>query len=128
MAFPGATETVQWGNDLVFKVGGKMFAVAPLEPSGVCVSFKCSDEDYALLVEKPGIIPAPYLARAKWVGLEDPEAIPAKELQQYLAQAYELVKAKLPAAVRRTIDKPATAKKPRSARAGSAPRSSSNRP
>src|SRR5688572_18872952 len=28
LAFPGATEQIQWGADLVFKVGGKMFCVA----------------------------------------------------------------------------------------------------
>ena len=31
LKFAGATEQIQWGNDLVFKVGGKMFAVAALE-------------------------------------------------------------------------------------------------
>ena len=67
LAFPHATEQIQWGNDLVFKVAGKMFAVAPLEPAPVCLSFKCSDESFAELTERPKIIPAPYMARAKWV-------------------------------------------------------------
>ena len=31
MSLPDTTETVQWGCDLVFKVGGKMYAVTPLE-------------------------------------------------------------------------------------------------
>jgi len=49
LPLPGVTEQIQWGYDLVVKVGGKMFAVAPLEPAPVCLSFKCSDESLAEL-------------------------------------------------------------------------------
>src|SRR5450759_4324763 len=66
MSLPHTTETVQWGYDLVFKIGGKMYAVAPLEPAPVVLSFKCSPENFAELTERPGIIPAPYMARAQW--------------------------------------------------------------
>jgi predicted DNA-binding protein (MmcQ/YjbR family) len=90
------TEQIQWGYDLVVKVGGKMFAVAPLEPAPVCLSFKCSDESFAELTERPKIIPAPYLARAKWVALESPDAIARGELSELLRASYELVFAKLP--------------------------------
>ncbi len=90
------TETVQWENDLVFKIGGKMYAVVALEPSRVWLSFKCSAEDFADLCERPGVIPAPYLARAQWVGLESEDALTPAELKEQLRRAYELVKAKLP--------------------------------
>ena len=70
LLFPHVTEQVQWGNDLVFKVGGRMFAVASLEPAAVCLAFKCSDESFADLTERPNVIPAPYLARAKWIAME----------------------------------------------------------
>jgi len=93
---PHTTEHVQWGADLVFKVGGKMYAVTPLEPAPVCLSFKCSPDDFADLTERPGVIPAPYLARAQWVALESEDALPAAELKRYLKQSYELVFAKLP--------------------------------
>ena len=93
---PHTTETAQWGHDLVFKVGGKMFAVTSLEPAQVCLSFKCSPEDFADLTERPGIIPAPYLARAQWVALESEDALSAAEIKKYLQRAYELIFAKLP--------------------------------
>jgi predicted DNA-binding protein (MmcQ/YjbR family) len=96
LPLPGTTEGVQWGCDLVFKVGGKMYAVAPLEPAPVCLSFKCSGEDFADLTERPGIIPAPYLARAQWVALEGEDALTTAELKRYLKRAYEEVRAKLP--------------------------------
>lgn len=95
-SFPEVTESVQWGEHLVFKVGGKMFAILNLEPEGNVLSFKCPAEDFAELTERPGIVPAPYLARAQWVALEHSRAIPAGELKARLRQAYELIAARLP--------------------------------
>src|SRR5437870_219103 len=63
LSLPHTTETVQWGDDLVFKIAGKMYAVAALEPGDHWLSFKCTPEEFARLVEMEGIIPAPYLAR-----------------------------------------------------------------
>ena len=82
LALPGATEQIQWGNDLVFKIGGKMFCVActePVAPPKVAMSFKCDDETFAELVERAGMIPAPYLAQHKWVA---PEQFDGKAVDQ----------------------------------------------
>ena len=103
LSFPGATEQMQWGYDLVFKVGGKMFAVAPLEPAPVQLSFKASAENFAELTERPNIIPAPYLARASWIALQSQEALTQTELAELLRGSYELVVAKLPRKVRETL-------------------------
>ena len=70
------TETVEWGSDLVFKVGGKMYAVTPLEPAPVWLSLKCTPEDFGELTQQPGVIPAPYMARASWIALETEDALP----------------------------------------------------
>jgi len=93
---PHSTETVQWGDDLVFKIGGKMYAVAALEPGDHWLSFKCTPDDFARLVEQPGIVPAPYMARAQWVALETADALPRAEIKRLIRQAYDLVLAKLP--------------------------------
>jgi predicted DNA-binding protein (MmcQ/YjbR family) len=77
-----------------------MFVVLSLEPEGNCMSLKVSDEDFANLCEIDGVIPAPYLARAKWVALEREDALPAAEVKRLVKQAYELVKEKLPKKVR----------------------------
>jgi predicted DNA-binding protein (MmcQ/YjbR family) len=110
LSFPGATEQIQWGNNLLFKVGGKMFALTPLEPAPVCLSFKASPETFAELTERPNIIPAPYLARAQWVALETRDALPAQELARLLRESYEMVFAKLPRKAREAVSsaKPAT--------------------
>jgi predicted DNA-binding protein (MmcQ/YjbR family) len=96
LSFPHATEQVQWGYDLVFKIGGKMFAITPLEPALVFLTFKATDESFAELTERQGIIPAPYLARAKWVALEHAGAVSSQELSSLLRLSYDLVLGKLP--------------------------------
>jgi predicted DNA-binding protein (MmcQ/YjbR family) len=99
MSLPGVTEQIQWGKDLVFKVGGKMFCVSctDLDPShDVMASFKCDDETFAELVERDGIIPAPYLARAKWVGLRSFDALEDREYQELIPRAHAIVSATLP--------------------------------
>ena len=90
------TERIQWEDALVFKVGGKMYAVVSLEPGGHWLSFKCAHEQFAELVERPGIIPAPYLARAHWVALETENALPRAELKEWLRQAHSLILKNLP--------------------------------
>jgi len=92
MALPGVTMSVQWGDDRVYKVGGKMFAV--MGPAG-SFSFKASDVAFEVLTETGQARPAPYLARAKWVYFERADALPADELAGYLKTAHGLVAAKL---------------------------------
>jgi predicted DNA-binding protein (MmcQ/YjbR family) len=98
LGFPQATETVQWGDNLVFKIAGKMFCVANLEPAEYCMSFKCTPEKFAELIEREDFAPAPYLARASWVALRSEDALPAAELKALLRESYDLVVAKLPKA------------------------------
>jgi predicted DNA-binding protein (MmcQ/YjbR family) len=109
LSFPYATEQVTWGADLTFRVAGKIFAVTVLEPAPVWLSFKCSPENFADLTERPSIIPAPYLARAKWVALETKEALPVDDLATLLRESYDMVFAGLP---KKMQDKLARAAKP----------------
>lgn len=103
VSLPHTTEEVQWEDHLLFKIGGKMFAILPLEPSKNLLSLKCSDEKFAELVEQPGIIPAPYLARAKWVAIQEEDALTRQELERLLREAYDLVLAKLPKKTRTAL-------------------------
>ena len=96
LEWPGATERVQW-EALVFKVLDKIFAIAALEPEAVWLTIKSTPEEFYELVERPGVVPAPYLARAKWVALESPTALPDFEIKQLVRRSYDLVVEKLPA-------------------------------
>jgi predicted DNA-binding protein (MmcQ/YjbR family) len=96
LSLPGATETIQWGGERVFKVGGKMFAVISAARDADAMSFKASDESFRLLTELPGLSPAPYLARAQWVRIAPLASLPAADLAAYLRRAHEIVAAGLP--------------------------------
>jgi predicted DNA-binding protein (MmcQ/YjbR family) len=103
LSFPGATENIQWGADLVFKVGGKIFTVASTEPGEAKVSFKCTPEAFAELVEQDGIKPAEYVARYHWVTLLRWDALPDREIRRLVNDSYELVKDRLPKKLRDRI-------------------------
>jgi predicted DNA-binding protein (MmcQ/YjbR family) len=92
----------------VFKVGGKMFCVACTEVAPVVTSFKCDDEAFAELCEREGIVPAPYLARAKWVAVERWSALDDREFVPLIERAYRLVKQRLPKKMQEAIDKSAS--------------------
>lgn len=103
LSLPHTTESVQWGNNLVLKVAGKIYAVAALEPGDHWLSLKCSTEEFSELTERPGIVPAPYLARAHWVALETSDALSRSELKRLLTKAHGLVVAKLPKKTRAAL-------------------------
>jgi predicted DNA-binding protein (MmcQ/YjbR family) len=104
LSLPGTTEQVQWGNDLLYKVGGKMYMVTNLEPAEITgLSFKCTPEDFAELIERPGIVPSKYLARAHWVSVRDITAMSRAELELCIRGSYEMVLAKLPKKVQVAI-------------------------
>ena len=93
--FKGATEDTKWGNDTVFSVGGKMFAASELAIPASGISFKVDEERFLELTDRPGIIPAPYLARAKWIKVQDASALSDAEAADLLRRAHALVLARL---------------------------------
>lgn len=94
--WPGVTRDTKWGVDRVFSVGGKMFAVMPSDGSeGGRLSCKVADERFLELTDQPGIIPAPYLARAHWISITEPQRVATAELEAFVLDAYTLVRAKL---------------------------------
>lgn len=100
LSLPGATADIKWGQDLVFSVGKKMFCAVNTEPPHQ-FSFKTTANDFAELVEREGMRPAPYLARAMWVQEEQlGETLDRAERERLLRQAYELVRATLPKRLR----------------------------
>ena len=111
---PQATESLQWGDDLVFKVGGKMFAALVLVPAKVWLSFKCTPEEFAELTERPGIIPAPYSARYHWIALQTRDALARAELERLLRNSYDLVFAKLPRKTQAALSTPKAKSAPKS--------------
>jgi predicted DNA-binding protein (MmcQ/YjbR family) len=94
LSLPHATEDIQWGNDLLFRISGKIFAGMSLDPPH-SLSFKCAPEKFDELIEFEGIIPAPYTARNKWVMLERLDALNDSEIKRLIKDAYEMIFSKL---------------------------------
>ncbi len=88
------TEDIKWGNDLCFTIGGKMFCVMYLGPE-FSLSFKVNDDVFDELTDREHIIPAPYMARNKWIQVKNPAVFNATEWKSYLLNAYRLISAKL---------------------------------
>jgi predicted DNA-binding protein (MmcQ/YjbR family) len=104
LSLPHATEKMQWGDNLLFCVAGKMFAIVSLDAVPPTLCFKCSDEEFLALQEVEGVRPAPYLARAKWVQLDSLSAVSRSELQRLLAAAHGTIFAKLPKKTRMSLE------------------------
>jgi predicted DNA-binding protein (MmcQ/YjbR family) len=94
LSFPRATEKLQWGDALCFKVGGKMFVVLGLDD--LRLTFKCTPDRVAELIEREDIHPAPYVGRYKWVMLDRLDALRSDELKESIRLSYEMVAAKAP--------------------------------
>lgn len=94
-SLPAVTEDIKWGNDLCFNIAGKMFCVISLEIP-IKVSIKAPDVDFDELSSRHGIIPAPYVARHKWILVENVNIFDPGKWEFYIKQSYNLVKAKLP--------------------------------
>jgi predicted DNA-binding protein (MmcQ/YjbR family) len=108
---PNVTEDIKWGHDLCFCVAGKMFTVVNLERPH-SVAFKCTPEMFGELIERPGIIPAPYMARNMWVQEQElGDVLDRHELESLIRTSYELVASKLPKSKRPTAGAKAAAKR-----------------
>ena len=102
-SLPGATEDVKWESTLVFSVGGKMFAATDTGHKVTRLSLKVDDDLFLGLTDRDGIIPAPYLARAKWIRIEDIQSMSDAELTGLITRAHELILNKLTKKLQRNI-------------------------
>lgn len=102
-ALPGATEDVKWESKLVFSVAAKMFAVTGMDGDANGISFKVDHDRFLELTDRPGIIPAPYLARSRWVRIVDLRTVGDAEAAALLRRSYELVAAKLTKKIQREL-------------------------
>lgn len=104
LSLPHVQEDIKWENDLCFLIGSKIFCVTRLHSIQFGISLKVTKEEHDELIEKPGIRPAPYLARYNWIYIEDADVFNKEKWQYYIQQSYEIVKAKLPKKVIKSLD------------------------
>ena len=99
----GVTEDIKWEHDLVFSIGGKMFCVVGLDQTPTSASFKVKDEEFEEMCSLPGFKPAPYVAKYKWVLIDDVNKMNKSDWKRYLAQSYDLVKDKLSTKIKKQL-------------------------
>jgi predicted DNA-binding protein (MmcQ/YjbR family) len=114
LGFPDATENLQWGDDLCFKIRGKIFAIVGLDNPRLC--FKCAPDVFAELIEREDIHPAPYVGRYKWVMADRLGALAAAETRELIGQSYSMVAANAPKTSKNTRRKPVKAQRGRQKR------------
>ena len=113
LGLPLVVETMQWGDNLVYwvgdkAIGGKMFALIDLGEGlskGVAM-YSAGPERYAELLEREGLIPAPYMARIHWLAVERWSVLRNSEWEDELRGAHAITFAKLPKRTRETLALP----------------------
>ncbi len=95
LSLPHTTEQIQWENHLLFKIGGKMYAITSVDDPNGRITFKVDEEEFDELVEREGVMQAAYLAKRKWISIETVNTMPRAELRKRLTRSYELVKSGL---------------------------------
>jgi predicted DNA-binding protein (MmcQ/YjbR family) len=99
---PAATESMPFGPDnIVFKVEGKMFALAALDEVPPRVNLKC-DRDLALELRDryEQVLPGYHMNKKHWNTVVLDGVIPEKEIRKMIDHSYELVVQSLPKAKR----------------------------
>ena len=102
LAKPGTRESTPFGEDvLVFKVAGKMFALAPLDEVPATANLKC-DPDLALELrdQYEQVRPGYHMNKKHWNTVEIESGIPEAELRGMIDHSYELVVKSLPKTAR----------------------------
>lgn len=92
----GTTEDIKWENHLCFCIGEKMYLVTAPDSVPISASLKVSDEDFERLTAKEGVIPAPYMARYKWIHVDNIERFSQQEITELIQRSYTLIAEKLP--------------------------------
>lgn len=105
LELPAVTEDIKWEKDVFFSIGGKMFCVTSFEEP-FKASFKVPDADFEELCSREGFIPAPYMARAKWVMVSNDAALSKQEWMDYIKQSHELVSKGLTRKLRKELGLP----------------------
>lgn len=97
-SLPHVKLELKWGHVMACCIHEKMFALFGLDENGKAekYSFKVDPDRFLELTDRKGIIPAPYLARAKWVAVVEDRALSHAEAKALLRTAHQLIVRKLP--------------------------------
>lgn len=100
----GVSWDTPFGPDvLVFRVAGKMFALAPINVFDT-VNLKCDPERAIELRDRyEGIIPGFHMNKQHWNTIDVTGSVPQKLILELVDHSYDLVRASLPKKVREEL-------------------------
>lgn len=106
LAFPGATEETPFGPEtLVFKVGGKIFALTDLD-TFASTNLKCDPERAVEMRERyHGILPGYHMNKKHWNTVLTDGSVPDALIRELLRHSYALVVASLPRKAQILLDR-----------------------
>ena len=106
LSLPHVAETTPFGPDvLVYKVGGKLFALTVPEDFPARVNLKCDPERAVeLRDEYPGITPGYHMNKRHWNTVLLDGSVPSKLVRELIEHSYQLVVASLPARMRKELE------------------------
>ena len=104
LSFPGASEGLQWGECLLFRVANKIFVNVTLADTPPRVWVKCTPGRCAELLEIEGIRRAPYIGKHDWVELERMDLLRDAEMREVIAESYQNIRSKLPRSVQAKLE------------------------
>ncbi len=106
LKYPQAQEDYPFGDDvMVIKLHGKMFALVSVESDPLRVTLKCDPDDAQILRSLfPAVTPGYYMNKEHWNTIELNGSVPERDLLRMIEDSYQLVKSKLPAKIRKTLD------------------------
>jgi predicted DNA-binding protein (MmcQ/YjbR family) len=104
LSLPGTAAETPFGPDtLVFKVGGKLFALTDLR-SFASINLKCDPERAADLRERYDYVrPGFHMNKKHWNTVLIDTGVTDAQLREWITDSYQLVVAALPRAVRATL-------------------------
>lgn len=101
--YPGITQDVKWEDHLCFSVARKMFLITAPDATPCTASIRVADEDFEAIAAREGFMPAPYLARYKWVWMDDINRLSLKQWEEFIDNAFRIVASRLPAKTKRQM-------------------------
>jgi predicted DNA-binding protein (MmcQ/YjbR family) len=102
----GATESFPFGEEtLVFKVGGKIFALMDTESRPTTINLKCDPERAVQLREQfSAVVPGYHMNKTHWNTVTLDGSIRNSDVQDWIDHSYELVRKSLPKAIREQLN------------------------
>ncbi len=106
LSLQGTEETFPFDDvTMVMKVGGKLFAIIPLDEINTCISLKCDPEKAIELREKYNCVqPGYHLNKNHWNTVYISSEITSEQVLEWINHSYSLIVASLPKKMRETLE------------------------